>query len=228
MLNWKLVKRLLIYLSHNPLWAGLIAILLAAALTTAVKAIFDTGSHHRVRRPEATGSKQRASISSSHHAKVQPPPARSYLHELQITEQEGGEAEFGVAQIGQTPYRHVVTLPYSATNMFGAETIAFALSAKFTTFRALVGFDPNAVKEQNESMAIKVVSGNETIANTVIDPTSPPCIIDATIPSHASTIGLEARPNNYGARINVTFAEPRVFAVSDFPHMPTGAPCHSA
>lgn len=228
MLNWKLVKRLGVYLSHNQLWASLIAILLAAALTTAVKAIFDTGTHHRVRRPEATGSKQRASISSSHYTKVQPPPARSYLNELQITGEEGGEAEFGVAQIGQTPYRHVVTLPYSATDMFGAETIAFALSAKFTTFRALVGFDPNVVKKRNESMAIKVVSGNETIANTIINPSSPPCIIDATIPSHAGTIELKARPNNYGARINVTFAEPRVFAVSDFPHMPTGVRCRPA
>lgn len=73
-------------------------------------------------------------------------------------------------------------------------------------------------------MGIKALAGSHVVINTVVSPTSPPCTIEASI-SGASTISLEARPNNNGARIDVAFAEPRVFTGNDFPNMPTAAKC---
>lgn len=78
------------------------------------------------------------------------PSLASYLDMLQITQQEGGEAEVGVVHVGPTRYRHGVTLPYTATAMFGPELVTFALPGQYTTFRALVGFDPNAKENPNQ------------------------------------------------------------------------------
>jgi NPCBM/NEW2 domain len=167
---------------------------------------------------------QNGHTESQPQPKPHPNPA-SFLDKLQITQQEGGEAEFGVAHVGPTRYRHSMTLPYSATNMFGPETITFALPGGYSTFRALVGFDPNATKEQSESMRVKVFTINKHAeVNTVVSPASPPCTIEAPT-SGANTIEIETGPNNYGARIDVVLADPRVFAGTDFPNMPTAAPC---
>jgi hypothetical protein len=210
--------------SHHPLWAAVIAALLVAAIVAHSGGVFSSGS---------TPSKE--PIKTAHHpsqsgpTESQPSPKphpslASYLDKLQITEQEGGEAELGVVNVGPTHYQHGVTLPYTATAMFDPETATFALPGKYTTFRALLGFDPNAVKGETESMGVKVFAGKHVVISTVISPTSPPCAIEATI-SGASTIELETRPNNYGARLDVAFAEPRVFAGDDFPNMPTAAQC---
>jgi hypothetical protein len=211
-------------ISNNPLWAKVIAALLVAAIVAHSGGVFSSGS---TSSKESTKTAHHPSQSGPTESQPSPKPhpsLASYLDKLQITDQEGGEAELGVVNVGPTPYQHGVTLPYTATSMFEPETVTFALPGQYTTFRALVGFDPNAVKGETESMDIKVVAGKHIVVRTVISPTSPPCAIEASI-SGASTIELETRPNNYGARLDVAIAEPRVFAGNDFPNMPTAAQC---
>jgi hypothetical protein len=208
----------------KTIWAAVIAALIAAAIAAHSGGVFGSGSTSSKEPTSTTHHPSQSRLTKSQPQSNPHPSLASYLDKLQITQQEGGEAELGVVNVGSTPYHHGVTLPYTATAMFVPETVTFALPGQYTTFRALVGFDPNATKGETESMRVKVLAGNHVAIKTVISPTSPPCALEASI-SGARTIAFETRPNNYGARLDVTFAEPRVFAGDDFPNMPTAAPC---
>jgi hypothetical protein len=202
--------------------AGAIAAVISAVVGVAVFLVpgSPSPSPHKTGR-STTPHKTGPSLAPAPVSTGTPP---SFIDRFQIAGQEGGVVEAGAVHIGQTLYRHAVTFPYEATSMFTPMIATLALPGRYAVFRALVGFDPNATKGTTESMGVKVFAGDYAVVNTVVSPNSPPCTIEGSI-TGASMIKLETYPKNNGARATTAFADPRVVNESDFPHMPTAAPC---
>ena len=100
--------------------------------------------------------------------------------------------------------------------------VTFQLPNSYSTIRALLGVDPTSAASYTGSFAVRILAGDQTIANTTIDQGTL-CSVDVQT-GGSRTIKLETYLAS-GEPMVVVFGDLRAINGTDFPNEPSANAC---